>query len=184
MNKKNYVVFKGRRDGILVALNPDCDFSELKEALRAKAKEAASFFSDTTTAIFLSGRETSEREETELLEIFFEETQLNISYVSSQGTEIEMKRAEPELLREIVMPNLNEVREELELLAEENNTLYHRGSLRSGQAINYAGSVVMIGDVNIGAEIIAEGNVVVLGGARGLIHAGCSGNPNCFVYAL
>lgn len=50
------------------------------------------------------------------------------------------------------------------------------GSLRSGNKIEYEGSVIVIGDINAGAEVIAGENVIALGTIRGLAHAGASGN--------
>jgi len=47
-------------------------------------------------------------------------------------------------------------------------------TLRSGQVINHSGHVVVIGDVNPGAEIRAGGSVIVWGRLRGLVHAGAS----------
>lgn len=58
---------------------------------------------------------------------------------------------------------------------DEEPTLLLRKTLRSGQKVIFAGNVVVMGDVNPGAEIEAEGDVVVLGTLRGLAHAGCSG---------
>ncbi len=57
-------------------------------------------------------------------------------------------------------------------------------TLRSGQQIRYAGHVVVIGDVNPGAEIVAAGDVVVWGKLRGVVHAGASGNDNALICAL
>jgi septum site-determining protein MinC len=57
-------------------------------------------------------------------------------------------------------------------------------TLRSGQTIRYAGHVVVMGDVNPGAEIVAAGDVMVWGRLRGLVHAGASGNDNASVCAL
>lgn len=59
-----------------------------------------------------------------------------------------------------------------------------RKTLRSGQKVIFAGNVVVMGDVNPGAEIEAEGDVVVLGTLRGLAHAGCSGKSDASVMAL
>lgn len=58
---------------------------------------------------------------------------------------------------------------------DEEPTLLLRKTLRSGQKVIFGGNVVVMGDVNPGAEIEAEGDVVVLGTLRGLAHAGCSG---------
>jgi septum site-determining protein MinC len=57
-------------------------------------------------------------------------------------------------------------------------------TLRSGQAIRYAGHVVVFGDVNPGAEIVAAGNVMVWGRLRGVVHAGASGADSATVCAL
>lgn len=57
-------------------------------------------------------------------------------------------------------------------------------TLRSGFCLKYAGHVVVIGDVNPGAEIVASGNVVVWGRLRGLVHAGAEGDGEAMVCAL
>ena len=48
--------------------------------------------------------------------------------------------------------------------------------MRSGQKIEFEGSIVVLGDVNGGAEVIAGENIVILGVLRGLAHAGAKGN--------
>jgi septum site-determining protein MinC len=59
-----------------------------------------------------------------------------------------------------------------------------RGALRSGRLVQSPGHVVVIGDVNPGAEIVAGGDVVVWGRVRGLVHAGAYGDQNALVCAL
>ena len=60
-------------------------------------------------------------------------------------------------------------------------TKFHRGSIRSGQRIEEEGSVVILGDVNSGAEIIAADNIVELGTLRGLAHAGAKWNRKALI---
>ena len=62
-------------------------------------------------------------------------------------------------------------------------TKFHRGSLRSGQKLEDEGSLVIIGDVNSGAEVIAADNIVVTGALRGLAHAGAKGNKDAIIVA-
>ena len=62
-------------------------------------------------------------------------------------------------------------------------TELHDGSLRSGNRIEYEGSLVIIGDVNAGAEVIAEEHIIVLGTIRGLAHAGAKGNKDAIIVA-
>lgn len=62
-------------------------------------------------------------------------------------------------------------------------TIFHRGSVRSGKKIETEGSIVILGDVNSGAEIVATDNIIVLGSLRGLAHAGAKGNKEAIVAA-
>lgn len=64
------------------------------------------------------------------------------------------------------------------------STLYHRGTLRGGQTLHNLGNIVVIGDVNPGAELIASGDVVVFGALRGVAHAGAQGDASARVVAL
>ena len=59
-----------------------------------------------------------------------------------------------------------------------------RRTLRSGFSVQFAGHVVVIGDVNPGAEVIASGDVLVWGRLRGMVHAGAEGNEGAIVCAL
>ncbi|MCB2180268.1 septum site-determining protein MinC [bacterium] len=68
--------------------------------------------------------------------------------------------------------------------ADGDEALLVQKTLRSGSRINYDGHVVVIGDVNPGAEIISGGNVVVWGKLRGMVHAGVHGNLDAVVCAL
>jgi septum site-determining protein MinC len=72
---------------------------------------------------------------------------------------------------------------EVALQGGEEAAMFHR-TLRSGFRLQYAGHVVVIGDVNPGAEIIAGGNIVVWGRLGGLVHAGASGDEDAVVCAL
>ncbi len=64
------------------------------------------------------------------------------------------------------------------------STLYHRGTLRGGQALHNLGNLVVVGDVNPGAELIASGDIVVFGALRGVAHAGAQGDRAARVIAL
>ncbi|MGD0475220.1 MAG: septum site-determining protein MinC [Candidatus Velthaea sp.] len=64
------------------------------------------------------------------------------------------------------------------------STLYHRGTLRGGQTLHNLGNIVIIGDVNPGAELIASGDILVFGSLRGVVHAGAQGDLSARVVAL
>jgi septum site-determining protein MinC len=65
---------------------------------------------------------------------------------------------------------------------EQEATLYIKRTLRSGQKAVYPGHIVLWGDLNPGAELEADGDVVVLGTVRGRIHAGANGNTAASVW--
>ena len=58
---------------------------------------------------------------------------------------------------------------------------FFKGGIRSGQKLEFDGSIVVLGDVNSGAEVIAGDNIVVLGNLRGLAHAGAKGNQQAII---
>ena len=60
----------------------------------------------------------------------------------------------------------------------------HRGTLRSGDHIEAAGSLLVLGDVNPGARVSAVGHVLVWGRLRGVAHAGCRGDQGARIVAL
>ncbi len=64
------------------------------------------------------------------------------------------------------------------------STLYHRGTLRGGQALHNLGNLLVIGDVNPGAELVASGDIAVFGALRGVAHAGAQGDRSARVVAL
>ena len=64
------------------------------------------------------------------------------------------------------------------------STLYYTGTLRGGQSLHNVGNIVVVGDVNPGAELVATGDIVVFGALRGVAHAGAQGEKSARVYAL
>ncbi|MDQ2866439.1 MAG: hypothetical protein M3R51_09460 [Candidatus Eremiobacteraeota bacterium] len=63
-------------------------------------------------------------------------------------------------------------------------TLYHVGTLRGGQSLHSFGSLIVVGDVNPGTELVAGGDVVVFGTLLGVAHAGAQGDAGARVYAI
>lgn len=64
------------------------------------------------------------------------------------------------------------------------NTILVPKTLRSGQSVKNTGNVVILGDVNPGAEVIAGGHVVVMGAVRGMVHAGAYGDESAMITAF
>ncbi len=102
-----------------------------------------------------------------------------------ENESVKIAQQEDENITENEIPS--EVDEETEKLQKEPETLptlYIRRTLRSGQSISSDGNIIVIGDVNPGAEIIAKGDVTVWGVLSGIAHAGSDGNNYARIRAL
>lgn len=167
MNLENYVIFKGTKDGVTVLFQEDAPFDVICEQLEKKVQEAGKFFDNVKTSLAFKGRTFSPDEEQELLGIITKHTSMEITFLKTENNEL------------LHLTNILEKE-----MAPHNLTKFHKGSLRNGQKIEFDGSVVVIGDVNPGAEIKATGNIIVLGQLRGMAHAGCQGLTEAFVSAV
>jgi septum site-determining protein MinC len=87
------------------------------------------------------------------------------------------------LATRISKPRPEEQRQFVETVSDD-TALFVNKTLRSGTRIEYPGNILVVGDVNPGAEIIADGNVIVWGRVRGMIHAGAKGDRLAFICAL
>src|SRR5574344_177080 len=88
----------------------------------------------------------------------------------------------------------NEVKPEYDYVVEEYTqedheielmeTKYVKQTLRSGQSLSFAGTIILIGDAHPGSEIIAKGDITVWGILGGIAHAGSKGNSKARIRAL
>lgn len=179
MTKDNTVIFKGGKDGIVIMLDASAGFEKIKKVLHSKIKDAYMFFSDSKTTLTFKGKELSEKELFELVGIINKETELEIDFVHDLTGGFTVSPAKAELKTEQTKQKTHK-----QNLQEQLRAYVHKGSLRSGQAINHKGSVILLGDMNAGAQIIAAGSIIVLGAIRGMVHAGADGDKSCIVCAL
>ncbi len=62
--------------------------------------------------------------------------------------------------------------------------LYLETTVRSGVEIRHRGSIIILGDVNPGGIVVADGDILIWGRLRGVTHAGAQGNSECIIMAL
>ncbi|MCR5609760.1 MAG: septum site-determining protein MinC [Lachnospiraceae bacterium] len=129
---------------------------------------------ENITAVFKDKKEKIEKELKAVYDKKIKE--LNATRDKEEKALIEKIKSEDER-------KLKKAVEEAKGLASQ-NAIFHKGSLRSGQVLNTDRSVVIIGDVNYGANVTSKGNIVVLGTLYGNVHAGCDGNDKAFIIAL
>ena len=63
-------------------------------------------------------------------------------------------------------------------------TQFHQGTVRSGDYLDSHGDLLILGDVNPGAKVSAEGNIIIWGRLLGIAHAGSKGNSHATISAL
>lgn len=78
---------------------------------------------------------------------------------------------------------LTDVRPPTTVLQARGETVIVARTVRSGGRVESTGSVVVLGDVNAGAEILANDDIIVVGTLRGLAHAGAGGNEKAVIWA-
>jgi septum site-determining protein MinC len=192
------IAIKGTRNGLLLTLEPETPFSELLNALSHRLSEAPGFFRGASLALDTRRRDLRISERTQLEELL---ANYQMSVTSLEQTLI-VKQHEPEIIAPDVgsEPTLdvsNETTITAEILDEQtpaqvdrldprdsDDTLFLRRTIRSGQAIHHASNIVILGDVNPGAEIVASGDIMVWGALRGMVHAGYPNNENAIVCSL
>ena len=63
-------------------------------------------------------------------------------------------------------------------------TQFHQGTVRSGEYLYSHSHLLILGDINPGAIVSAEGNIIILGRLLGIAHAGSKGNSQATISAL
>ena len=152
-------------ENLIIKLNAEESQKEIVESLKKKIMQLKKLYKDSKMPILITGKNLNEQERIEIKNIIQEKIDVKISF----DAPLEL--------------GLHGIKKSFNQEIESSQTKFHRGSVRSGQRIEYEGSRVVLGDVNGGAEVIAADNVVVLGVLRGLAHAGARGNKKAIIAA-
>lgn len=176
------VQIKGLRDGLLVTLTGEV-WEEQRASLVEQIDERQAFFKGARLALDLGSQELGVNEMVDLRDMLSERG-VSLWAVISESPKTEKTAQLLGLATRISKPRPEERRQfTVEDLGDE-TALFLNKTLRSGTRIEFPGHVVILGDVNPGAEIIAEGNVIVWGRVRGVVHAGSKGNRQAVICAL
>ncbi|MCR4406154.1 MAG: septum site-determining protein MinC [Anaerolineae bacterium] len=178
------VTIKGIRDGLLVTLGGG-DWNHLLAELEDRLDRAANFFTGARVALQVGPLALSTAEIAAVRDLLARKAITLWAVVSESATTQEAAR---QLELDIALPSHPstgaEIPDELSTEATDLSAVLVHRTLRSGQSLRNVGHVVLIGDVNPGAEIIAGGDVVVWGKLRGTVHAGAMGDDSRVVCAL
>lgn len=173
------IVIRGTtRTGLVLLLPDQMEFEVLTQKLKEKLAQGGRFFAGAKVTAHVGRRSLSEREQSTLANIL-REAEMTLLKVQEGGdpvAEVQAAAKAAEAARRAsALPAA--------ALAPSETALVVTRTMRSGQEVRHQGDVIILGDVNPGAVVIATGHIVVMGALRGVAHAGCTGNTEAIVAA-
>jgi septum site-determining protein MinC len=153
---------------------------QLKQRLQA---EARSWMPNTAVHLIARDRLLNAQQLQDIADILeMARLQLRRVYTSRRQTAITAATAGYSVEQHVAVSNLKPTPIEAgQAMAE---PLVLCMTLRSGVEVRHNGTVVIMGDLNPGSSVIAEGDILVWGRLRGLAHAGSKGNVAARIMAL
>ncbi len=162
---KNCISVQTKKDQVIINVDEKGEQKEILQELKKKVSELKKLYKEDKTPILVTGKVFKNKEMEQIQEVI-------------QGIiSVEVNFDTPKIL------GLHGIKKTFSKEIATSETKFHRGSLRSGQKIEFEGSLVVLGDVNAGAEVLAGENIVVLGILRGIAHAGAKGNKEAIIAA-
>ena len=157
------IFIKGNKLGINAIINMDKfgNFDEMLDSLVEKLSIGKKFYKGATLTVTTDLKYINERQISKLKDVLFDEI----------------------LIKDCIFEERLEKQSSVFSGVYEGRTKFVRKTVRSGQCLNYAGNLIIIGDVNNGGEVRAHGNVIVLGDLKGKVFAGDNGNENAIIAA-
>lgn len=183
------IAIKGVKDGLLISLSSTEKWQSVTDFLAARIDDRADFFAGASITVELGARPVP-KYELSSLKALLERRGLSLSMVLTESdTTIESARAldvQTASAKPVTVQPAPDSHETLPVDPEETGTegVLFRRTLRSGRTIHSDGHVVVFGDVNPGAKVIAGGDIVIWGKLRGTVHAGANGDESAIVCAL
>ena len=165
--KENRIEIKGDKEGISVIVDIDkfINFDEVISEIINVLSIGKGFYKNSIIKIIANLKNVSDSEIAKLKDKLFEEIHI----------------------RDCIFDDTNKRKIEENTLFTgiyEGRTKFIKRTIRGGQCINSEGNIVIVGDINSGAEVSAGGNLIVLGSIRGHVRTGVGGNRNAIIAAF
>lgn len=158
------IKFKGNKDGlnIIININKFSNIDEVIEGLLKKLSYSKRFYKGAVIKITTDVKQIDDRDLRKIKDVLFDEL----------------------LIRDCIFEDTQERSKKLFNGVTEGKTKFVTKTIRSGQKYEYSGNLVIIGDINPGAEVYAAGNIIVLGAIKGNVYAGNNGNEKAIIAAF
>lgn len=161
---KDLIKIKGGAGGFQLMVDSSADLEDVQQELEKKLAEHPEFFPEGTKfELVVADLNKSVRKG---LSDFLQERGLAVD--AGKGMAIQ---------REPRAAKIKQPEPEQQVMTVINRTL------RNGEEISANGSVMICGNVNPGAQVIAAGSIDIRGTCRGIVHAGAVGDTEAFVVA-
>jgi septum site-determining protein MinC len=188
----SFVEIKGYGNEINIIIDHEGDFADVEAELVGKLEKSDEFFTDREVILDVGDRILSIEECSRLNYILCVTFKLIISKVRCRDNDTRKiiedfgwKLADRRRKESNKIKIENDEVKRLKLMSEsKNDTIFFKGTLRAGQIKPHRGNILILGDVNPGAEVIATGDIVILGKLKGIAHAGAEGNTSAVIIAL
>ena len=164
MKKRQNVTIKGTKEGLVLHLDDNCSYDELKRELDHKLSANSRIQDErhlTSVKVDLGNRYLSELQLEELKDLIRQKKNFVVDDIESN---VITKDEAKELLADTEVMTVSRI-------------------IRSGQVLEVPGDLLLIGDVNPGGTVIAGGNIFIMGTLKGIAHAGCYGNDQAVIAA-
>jgi septum site-determining protein MinC len=178
---ENKLQIKGFREGLLINLG-EGDWKTVSTTLLGQIDDRADFFRGAKISIDVGERSVHAAEMGQLRDKLSERGVILFAVISkSLATEAVAESLGLATHKSVLKDNNETIKN---ALVEGEKAVLVQKTLRSGASIKYPGHVIVDGDVNSGAEIIAEGSIYIWGKLRGSTSAGINGMENTVICAL
>jgi len=183
------VVFKGVGQDVHVILDSVAPFSEIERELEEHLERSGKFFAGAAVTLIIGPRQLRD-DHLKTIRQVLTTYDLTIAEIRSSLSDSPPVASPPlpstPLYTPAAVAPLLTRRETLPKAGElpSNNALFVKGPLRSGQRLYAEDHLIVFGDVNPGAELIAGGDIIVMGVLRGVAHAGVPDNIAAIIAAL
>lgn len=198
LQNPNSVIIKGIREGLLLILDDDVPFARILTEITERINATPDFFRGAGVTLN-TGRRVLDRPEFDVLYRMLTRNGMHLHTFVSLSAQSRMVAegygvtsrppsfAAGDAGGSLGLKGRGSPRQPDTVdasVTEAGMGLFLRCNLRAGQSVKYAGDVCVLGDVEVGAEIIADGDVVVWGSLRGAVYAGVSGDDEAVICAL
>lgn len=192
------ITLKGTGDGVKIFMSRTEEFSAISKALYDKLDEFRRFFGSGECNVYFIGRELSKGDMLRIEtitktmlpngKIYYGEPNIP----KKKETRVKDYEQEEEITYEnqleaanlFVEDRIRRKKEAITTNFKRNRARYFEGDVHSGKTIESDGHLILLGNVEVGGEVKACGNIIIIGRLSGKAYAGSMGSREAYILAM